>query len=93
MQVAHLYVDNDNVVFGPDSSDSRDSSCAVRMFATVGDDAHDTVNRVAEAFLHAMSLPFRLDGLAGYNFGDDPSQANLMRLPLGGATSDVVAYV
>ena len=40
-----------------------------------------------------MSLPFRSDGLAGYTFGDDPSQANLMRLPLGGATSDVVAYV
>ena len=40
-----------------------------------------------------MSLPFRLDGLGGYNFSDGPSQANLTRLPGGGATSDVVAYV
>ena len=35
MHAAHLYVDNnDNVVVGPDSSDSRDSSCAVKMVAT-----------------------------------------------------------
>ena len=39
MHAAHLYVDNDSVVFGPDSSDSRDSSCAVKMIATVGEGA------------------------------------------------------
>ena len=35
MHAAHLYVDNANVVFGPDSNDSRDSSCAVKMVAVV----------------------------------------------------------
>ena len=65
------------------------------MVATVGNGAQDTIKRVAEAEAspHAMSLPFRLDGLGGYAFGDGPSQANLMRLPWGGATSAVVAYV
>ena len=58
MQAAHLYVENDNVVFGPGSSDSRDSSCAVRIVATVGDGAQDTAKRgkckrVAGAFPHS----------------------------------------
>ena len=35
MQAAHLYVDNGNTAFGPDSSDPRDSSCAVKMVAAV----------------------------------------------------------
>ena len=93
MRAVHLYVDNANVVFGPDSSDSRDSSCTVRMVATVCDGAQDTIKRVAEASPHAISLSSRLDGLGGCSFGDGPSQADLMHLPLGGATTDVVAYV
>jgi len=40
-----------------------------------------------------MALPFRLDGLGGYDFGDGPKQADLARLPWGGATSNTAAYV
>ena len=39
-----------------------------------------------------MALPFRLDGLGGYDFDDGPKQANLARLPWGGATSNTAAY-
>ena len=37
MHAADLHVDNGNVVFGPDPSDSRDNSCAVKMVAIIGD--------------------------------------------------------
>ena len=93
MHATGLHVDNGNVVFGPDSSDSRDNSCAVRMVATVGDGALGTIKHVAEAFPYALTLPFRLNGLGGFDFNGSPPQANLMRLPWGGAGSDVVAYV
>ena len=70
MHAADFHVDNGNVVFGPDSSNSRDNSCAVKMVATVGDGAQDSIKRVAEAFPYALTLPFRLDGLGGFNFND-----------------------
>ena len=94
MRAINLYVDNGNVVFGPDSSDSRDSSCAVRMVATVSDDAQDTIKLLAEVLPRAMSLPFfRLGSLGGCPFADRPAQANLTHLPWGGATSEVATYI
>ena len=62
------------------------------MVATVGDNAQGAAKRVAEAFPHALTLPFRLDGLGGFNFSG-VKQANLTRLPWGGAVSEVVAFV
>ena len=54
MHAADLHVDDDNEVFGPDSSDSRHNSCAVKMVATVGDGAQDSIKRAAEAFPYAL---------------------------------------
>ena len=93
MHAVGLHVDIGNVVFGPGSSDLRDNYyCAVRMVGTVGDGAQYSVKRVAEAFPHALTLSFRLDGLGGFNFSGTP-QANLTRLPWGGSGSEVVAFV
>jgi len=82
-------VDIGDVVFGPAWNDSREKYCAVRMVATVGDDAPDGAERVAEAASHALTLPFRLD-LGGFS---GVKHANLTRLPWGGADSEVIAYV
>ena len=59
MHAAGLHVDNANVVFGPDPSDSRDNSCAVKMVAAVGDGVQDSIKCAAEAFQYALPLPSR----------------------------------
>ena len=83
---AGLHVDIDDVVFGPGSNDSRVKYCDVKMVATISDDASDGTKRVAEAFPHALTLPFWLAGLGGFHFSG-VKHANLTRLPWGGAVS------
>ena len=81
-----LHVDIGDVVFGPGSSDSRESYCAVRMVATVGNGAQNSAKHVAEAFPHALTLPFRLDGLGGFklqwNAAGEPDAPSLGRCGL-----------
>ena len=81
------------MVFAPASSDSRNNYCAAKIAATIGDGAQDADKRTAEAFPHAMTLTFRLDGLGGFNFGGVKQAANVTRLPWGGSGSELVAFV
>ena len=92
MHAAGLHADPGDVVFEPASSDSRNNYCAVKIAAAVGDDASDPAKRAAEAFPHATTLTFRLDGLGGFDFAG-VKQANVTRLPWGGSGSEMIASV
>ena len=80
------------MVFAPASSDSRNNYCAAKIAATIGDGAQDADKRTAEAFPHAMTLTFRLDGLGSSDFAG-VKQASVARLPWGGSGSELVAFV